>query len=53
MTAPSLSYRGEKIPVLSEQPIKNLGRQYMADHSDKQMGRTVMKQLSEGLAKID
>ena len=45
--------RGEKIPLLSEQPIKSLGRQYTAVLSDKQMGRTVMKQLTDGLAKIN
>ncbi|RXN29065.1 hypothetical protein ROHU_018794 [Labeo rohita] len=44
---------GEKIPLLSEQPIKSLGRQYTADLSDKQIGKTVMKQLSDGLARID
>ncbi|KAL0188639.1 hypothetical protein M9458_015738, partial [Cirrhinus mrigala] len=44
---------GEKIPLLSEQPIKSLERQYTADLSDKQMGKTVMKQLSDGLARID
>ncbi|RXN06597.1 hypothetical protein ROHU_032706 [Labeo rohita] len=44
---------GEKIPLLSEQPIKSLGRQYTADLSDKQMGKTIMKQLSDGLARID
>lgn len=44
---------GEKIPLLSEWPIKSLGRKYMAEVLDKQMERTVMKQLSEDLAKID
>ncbi|KAG1932793.1 hypothetical protein F2P79_020826 [Pimephales promelas] len=44
---------GENIPLLSEQPVKSLGRQYTADLSDKQMGKTVMKQLSDGLARID
>lgn len=44
---------GEKIPLLSEQPIKSLGRQYTAELSDKQLGRTVLKQLSESLARID
>ncbi|XP_057675308.1 ubiquitin carboxyl-terminal hydrolase 31-like isoform X2 [Corythoichthys intestinalis] len=29
---------GEKIPLLVEQPIKSLGRQYTAELSDKQMG---------------
>ncbi len=42
---------GEKIPFLSEQLIKSLGRQYMVEFRDKHMGRTVMKPLSEGLAK--
>lgn len=44
---------GEKIPLLSEQPIKSLGRHYTAELSDKRMGRTVMKQLTDGLARID
>lgn len=46
---------GEKIPLLSEQPIRSLGRQYNAELLDKRMGRSVMKQLSEaeGLAKIN
>ncbi|XP_077382825.1 5-azacytidine-induced protein 2 isoform X1 [Festucalex cinctus] len=44
---------GEKIPLLSEQPIKSLGRQYTAELSDKQMGRTIMKQLTDGLSRID
>lgn len=44
---------GEKIPLLSEQPIRSLGRQYTAELSDRQMGRNMMKQISEGLAKID
>ena len=44
---------GEKIPLLCEQPIRSLGRQYSAELSDKQMGRTVTKQLMDGLARID
>lgn len=44
---------GEKIPLLAEQPIKSLGRQYTVELSDKQMGKAVMKQLSDGLARID
>lgn len=43
----------EKIPLLSEQPIKSLERQYTAELSDKQMGRTVIKQLTDGLSRID
>lgn len=43
----------EKIPLLSDKPIKSLGRQYTVELSDKQMGRVAMKQLSESLAKID
>lgn len=39
---------GGKIPLLSELPIKSLWRQYKAELMDKQMGRTMMKQLSEG-----
>lgn len=45
--------RGRENPLLSEQPIKSLRRQYTAELSDKQMGRTVMKQLMDGLAKIN
>lgn len=44
---------GEKIPLLSEQPIKSLGRQDTSGLPDKQMERTVLKQLLEGLAKIN
>jgi len=43
----------EKITLLHEQPIKSLGRQYTTELSDKQMGRTAMKPLSGGLARID
>ena len=44
---------GERIPLLSEHPIRSLGRQYTSELSDKEMGRAVLKQLSDGLAKID
>ena len=44
---------GEKIPLLSEQQIKSLGRQYTTELSNKQMRRTVVKQLTDGLAKTD
>ena len=44
---------GERIPLLSEHPIRSLGREYTSELSDKQMGRAVLKQLSDGLAKID
>ncbi|KAL6489820.1 hypothetical protein MHYP_G00001650 [Metynnis hypsauchen] len=44
---------GEKIPLLAEQAIRSLGRQYTAELSDKHMGKTVMKQLCDGLARID
>lgn len=43
----------EKIPLLAEQPIRSLGREYTPKLSDRQMGRTVQKQLKEGLARID
>ena len=44
---------GENIPLLAEQPIRSLGREYTSELSDRQMGRTVQKQLREGLARID
>ena len=44
---------GEKIPLLAEQPIRSLGREYTSELSDRQMGRTAQKQLREGLARID
>lgn len=44
---------GERKFPSSETPIKTLGRQYMAEFSDKQMGRVMMKRLSEILAEID
>nr|XP_061819532.1 uncharacterized protein LOC133608354 [Nerophis lumbriciformis] len=44
---------GEKIPLLAEQPIRSLGREYTAELSDRQMGRVVQKQLKEGLVRID
>lgn len=39
--------------LLAEQPVRNQGRLYRADLSDKNMATTVMKQLSEGLERID
>lgn len=44
---------GENIPLLSEQTIKSLGRQYTAELSEKQIGKTVMQHLSNGLTRID
>ncbi|CAJ1066598.1 hypothetical protein ROHU_018794 [Xyrichtys novacula] len=44
---------GEPIPKLAEKPLKSLGRQYMADLSDRQMGKQAKQQLAQGLAKID
>ncbi|KAJ8393505.1 hypothetical protein AAFF_G00059780 [Aldrovandia affinis] len=44
---------GEQIPLLVTEPIQSLGRQYTAELSDKQMGKTIQKQLSDGLARID
>lgn len=43
----------EQIPLLVNQPIQSLGRQYNADLSDKRAGKAARKQLSEGLASID
>lgn len=39
--------RGEFIPLLSEQPVKCLGRQYTTELSDKQVARAVTKQLKD------
>lgn len=44
---------GEKIPLLTQQPIRSLGREYTADLSDRQMGKLAQRQLREGLTKID
>lgn len=44
---------GEKIPLLAEQFIKSLGIQYMAELSVKHQGKSVLKQLSDSLARID
>lgn len=38
--------------MLAEQPVRNLGRQYIADLSDN-IAAAVKTQLSEGLEKID
>lgn len=43
----------ERIPLLADQPIKSLGRYYTAELSDKQAGKAVMKQLTDGLSRID
>ncbi|CAM4298856.1 unnamed protein product [Leuciscus chuanchicus] len=44
---------GENIPLLTDQPVRSLGRTYTAELSDRQMGETVRKQLADGLAKIN
>lgn len=44
---------GEKIPLLVEQPIRSLGKEYTAELSDRQMGKMVQKQLKEGVTRID
>lgn len=44
---------GERKFHSSEKPIKSFGRQYIAEFSDKQMGRVMMKGFSEILAEID
>ncbi|KAL7836380.1 hypothetical protein AOLI_G00276640 [Acnodon oligacanthus] len=48
-----LSAGGEKIPLLADQPIRSLRREYTSELSDRQMGRRVQKQLREGLMKIN
>ncbi len=37
---------GEKIPLLKEQSVRSLGREYTQELSDRQMGKLVQKQLS-------
>ncbi|KAJ8398944.1 hypothetical protein AAFF_G00416110 [Aldrovandia affinis] len=44
---------GEDIPRIVDQPIRSLGRLYTSRLSDKDMGKTILQQLSEGLSKID
>ncbi|CAJ1071391.1 PREDICTED: uncharacterized protein LOC107738138 [Xyrichtys novacula] len=44
---------GEVIPLIADQPIRSLGRLYTSGLSDKDMGKTILQQLSEGLSKID
>ncbi|KAJ8393342.1 hypothetical protein AAFF_G00062430 [Aldrovandia affinis] len=44
---------GEDIPRIVDQPIRSLGRLYTSRFSDKDMGKTILQQLSEGLSKID
>ncbi len=42
-----------RIPVLSEQPIRILGRKYSAELTDKHMATTVTAQLKDGLKRTD
>ncbi len=44
---------GENIPRIVDQPIRSLGRLYTSGHSDKDMGKIILRLLSEGLSKID
>ncbi len=44
---------GEDIPRIVDQPIRSLGRLYTSGLSDKDMGKIILWQLSEGLSKID
>ncbi len=44
---------GEDIPRIVDQPIRSLGRLYISGLSDKDMGKIILRQLSEGLSKID
>ncbi|KAM3600333.1 uncharacterized protein V6R79_021609 [Siganus canaliculatus] len=48
-----LATGGEQIPLLANQSIQSLGRQYNTDLSDKHAGQAAQKQLSEGLASIN
>lgn len=42
------SVKGEKIPLLAEQPVRSLGRVYIADLSDKHTACSAMARLSKG-----
>ncbi len=42
---------GEKIPLLKEKSIQSIGRKYISELSNRQMGKLVQKQLREGLEK--
>ncbi len=44
---------GEKLPLLKEQSVRSLGREYTPELSGRQMGKLVQKQLREGLEKIN
>lgn len=44
---------GDKTPLLVQQPIQHMGRQYTIELSDKHLGNTIQKQLSDGLSRID
>lgn len=43
----------ENIPRIANQPIHSLGRQYTSNVSYKEMEKTILQQLSAGLAKMD
>lgn len=53
MDTVSFQVSGERILVLAEQPIRNLGREYTADLADRHMVDSVTNQLTEGLKRID
>lgn len=44
---------GERIPLVVEEPVRSLGRLYMADLSDKHMVSAIATQLTDGLHKIN
>ncbi|KAL7388165.1 hypothetical protein ABVT39_008471 [Epinephelus coioides] len=44
---------GDDIACIVDQPIRSLGRQYNSSLSDKDMGKAIFQQLSEGLAKTN
>ncbi len=49
----TFTINGEDIPRIVDQPIRSLGRLYTSGLSDKDMGKIILRQLSEGLSKID
>lgn len=43
----------ENIPHIASQPINSQGRQYTSSISYKEVGKTILQQISAGLAKMD
>ncbi|XP_077360290.1 alkaline ceramidase 3 isoform X4 [Festucalex cinctus] len=53
MTASYFTVAGERIPLLAEEPVRSLGRTYMANLIDKSIASAVTTQRQDGLRNID